>query len=373
VTERDNLYDCIRALAAVIVIAVHCGLMRGGAIGVNIFFVLSGFFITNMLMTMRVVSATNIAKFIFQRFMRVWPLMAIQVFVALSMLALFKPERVAGHVSMMPGMLTFTLIPAIPGISSDILWSLPPEFWFYILYAVTFYFTGRRAVPWIAATGIVVSWVTKYFFGHAHQGIFGSSLPMGMDPILYTFLYMDHFMFGVLCAWLIDQNNATIKHLYSNRILSLWLPLAGIVGLAMIPVKSYGLQWYIQSGAAAFLTAALILHQWANPIVGGLEPMATLGRISYSTYLFHAVVLDLPIWRDVPRLLMFLAVCAITVAISLFTYRWIERPFIRLSKRLAHFESSGPDRNVDVKPESDRSVVQLAGAPALASLYRAGD
>lgn len=78
-TSRDNFYDCIRALAAALVFLTHDGaILPGGSIGVSIFFCLSGFLITRILLRLPELSIVNIAKFIFRRFMRVWPLMMFQ-------------------------------------------------------------------------------------------------------------------------------------------------------------------------------------------------------------------------------------------------------------------------------------------------------
>jgi len=63
-SRRDNYYDYIRALAALLVLFAHKGQMPGGSIGVSIFFCLSGFLITQILIGLPSLTISNVAKFI---------------------------------------------------------------------------------------------------------------------------------------------------------------------------------------------------------------------------------------------------------------------------------------------------------------------
>jgi hypothetical protein len=90
---RDNFLDCIRALSVTMVFAVHYHLlMPGGTIGVSAFFCLSGYLIARILLCLPEFSISNICKFIFRRFMRVWPLTALQVAVVWVLMTLTHPE-----------------------------------------------------------------------------------------------------------------------------------------------------------------------------------------------------------------------------------------------------------------------------------------
>jgi peptidoglycan/LPS O-acetylase OafA/YrhL len=90
-SRRDNYYDYIRALAALLVLFAHKGQMPGGSIGVSIFFCLSGFLITQILIGLPSLTISNVAKFIFRRWMRIYPLYVFTI--GVTYLLMQAPNR----------------------------------------------------------------------------------------------------------------------------------------------------------------------------------------------------------------------------------------------------------------------------------------
>jgi hypothetical protein len=111
---------------------------------------------------------------------------------------------------------------------------------------------------------------------------------------------MDQLMVGVLCASAVHGNARLVTVFFRSRALWLWLPFAAIMMLSTLRFRGYDLPWHLASSATAYLTAAMILHQSARPLTGDYEPLATLGRISYSIYLVHAVIFDFVSWHLFP-------------------------------------------------------------------------
>ena len=74
--ERIEYLDWLRALAAGLVVIGHArgSLMPGGAIGVSVFFVLSGYLITSIHLRDGMMSVPNIGRFIVRRLARIYPL-----------------------------------------------------------------------------------------------------------------------------------------------------------------------------------------------------------------------------------------------------------------------------------------------------------
>jgi peptidoglycan/LPS O-acetylase OafA/YrhL len=215
------------------------------------------------------------------------------------------------------------------------LWTLQAEFWFYVFYPLVLMTAGVRWTLWVALAGICLSWYFKFAFGHA--------TPM-LGPLGFSVTYLDQLMYGAICAWLIENGGekakAMFKPMFRIRAIALWVPLAGLLTLSTLSFKGYDWTWYAETSAAALLTAAMILHQWARPLTGDYEPIATIGRISYSAYLLHPAVLGYFFPRAFPFALEFFLRCGALIGFSLLTYRYIELPFISLSKRLARIDNS---------------------------------
>src|SRR5258708_30871417 len=131
---RDSYYDYIRALAALLVLFGHKGKMPGGYIGVSIFFCLSGFLITRILIGLPELSLANLGKFIFRRWMRIFPLYLAAIIATYFLMREFRPDSLETFRALIPGMLTFTSYPSNVGFSAAVFWTLHAEFWFYIIF-----------------------------------------------------------------------------------------------------------------------------------------------------------------------------------------------------------------------------------------------
>jgi peptidoglycan/LPS O-acetylase OafA/YrhL len=130
-----------------------------------------------------------------------------------------------------------------------------------------------------------------------------------------------------------------------------------LIVLAMIAVPYPGdrnLAWHLQSLCAAMGTVTVILATSASAPIYQLRPIAFLGRISFSIYLVHAIVLDAihlgtkdPRWIVYPSLLLI-------VMISWATFNYIEQPATRFINSRFKFRTSDsgsggalPDRSAD--------------------------
>jgi peptidoglycan/LPS O-acetylase OafA/YrhL len=127
--KRDNFLDCLRAIAAFLVLACHSGMLLGGGIGVSIFFCLSGFLIATFLLEIEDPSPANVGRFIFRGFMRIWPMMSVQIVATVALIALKATEYLSDYLQSVPGLLTFTSPANLSHIlSRSVLWTLQAEF-----------------------------------------------------------------------------------------------------------------------------------------------------------------------------------------------------------------------------------------------------
>src|SRR4030088_2853404 len=165
---RDNYYDYIRALAALLVLFVHEGKLPGGSIGVSIFFCLSGFLITRILIGLPELSFLNLAKFIFRRWMRIFPLYLAAILATYFLMRQFRPDSLPTFTNYLPDLLTFTCYPANAGYSAAVFWTLHAEVWFYVAGIVLDYHPAQEMpdkldTPSFVLMVIVVSYLTERF------------------------------------------------------------------------------------------------------------------------------------------------------------------------------------------------------------------
>jgi|EndMetStandDraft_6_1072998.scaffolds.fasta_scaffold13541_1 peptidoglycan/LPS O-acetylase OafA/YrhL len=323
--QRDAYYDYIRAFAALLVLLCHKGKMPGGSIGVSIFFCLSGFLITRILIRMHSISAPDIAGFIFRRFMRIFPLYVTTLGVAVILAWGFRPDVLPRLIDGLPGLLTFTHLPVDTGYATAVAWSLHAEFWFYLVFPVVFALTYKRGLlPLVIAISIGVS-----IWAKNNDGGTPESWPIRGDQWL-TILYLDQLMYGAICAVLIEKKSSIVG-LFSSR---LWFWGALIANLAIAKIAPLS-HWHLEMSIAALICAIAILHHGASKTELQYNFIAWIGRISFSLYLVHAVVLDYLPYEKLPDVLDTPSFLAITFALSFVTERFVERPGIRIA-RLKH-------------------------------------
>jgi peptidoglycan/LPS O-acetylase OafA/YrhL len=322
-----------------------------GPFGVPVFFLLSAFLITELLLRERErTGRVHIKAFYMRRILRIWPLYFLMFF-GLALLNRF----IAGVGTEDPlAWLAFTLFAGnwyilhhgwIAG-SVDPLWSISVEEQFYIVVPVIAAFAGRRALAIVSYLLLALAYVTVLLYAlHPTSGDNGEWTN--------SFVQFQFFCAGTLIALLLR-----------GRLVRLSLPLRGIGFLLGLGCWFTALlRFKVQSwephptpvgavlGWLLVLAGAVILFLSAHGIPSRFIPrwLAYLGRISYGLYLFHSLIFFLTFEKAVPYLrhlcpglvlpppirdhVWTLIVLALTIAISSLSFHYFERPFLRLKKR----------------------------------------
>lgn len=325
--KRVEYLDWLRALAAGLVLVGHSAnqIAPGGAVGVSVFFVLSGFLITSILLRDGMLTWENVAKFIARRVARIYPMYVVQIVLIVVSVAILRPDRFEAVIQQLPGLLTFTRGAAgWFGYGLGVLWTLAVEFWFYVtfpflLWAATF----TRHVIACIWVGISVSIAAKIY------GFGGETLQ-----------YYDHFLIGGLCAAAIKYD-AVPAFSYWPKLFAVGIAVILLITATPYPGARDSL-WFCQSLGTAVGTAFAILAGHAQPPERSLPWLAFLGRISYSVYLMHAVILDgwVAANLDLSRLLwLFIAMVIATASV---TFCLIERPIERRVHLALRYNCSRP-------------------------------
>jgi peptidoglycan/LPS O-acetylase OafA/YrhL len=342
--------DGLRAVAVVAVLLYHAGLswIPGGFLGVEVFFVISGYLITSLLLAEHRRDGTvRLTAFWLRRARRLLPaLFALLAVVTLCSL-LFLPTEVARLRGDVIGALTYTanwhLVLSDQSYFETVgrpsplqhLWSLAVEEQFYVVWPVLFSlgiaYWGRARLLRAVAVGAVASSAVMWLL--FSPGSDPSRAYYGSDTRASGLLV------GAVLAFLWTPWRLRDR---AGRFAPLVIDVVGIAALALV-VRAFLRTGEFDTGlyrggflGLGVLTAVLIgatVHPAGH--VGrllGVRPLRWVGLRSYSIYLWHWPVyvvtrpdVDVPL-RGVPLLALRLALTAVLASVS---YRWVETPVRR--------------------------------------------
>lgn len=345
--------DGLRGVAILLVLAFHFRLLPGGSLGVDIFFVLSGFLITNLLVDeWQRRGAISLKLFYFRRALRLLPAFAALLVLFVIGTLLFQreetwPER--WHELAVAG-LYIANWPTLHGASMSMLghtWSLSLEEQFYLLWPALLYGLfrlglSRNRIMQIVIGGIFASAMLRLVLHNQHRLLGPASR---VDIIrMYTGLdtRADSLLMGCLAALLVTAGliPTARRFVQGLKIAS----VLSVIGLGFcISRRDLGSSQYYDGlfTLVALMTSVVIVRLLTAP-TGWLAwllqsaPLVGAGRISYGLYLFHIPVIAWLAAEDLgPRNLVNVGLLTgVTFAVSLASYYAIECPFLRLKDRM---------------------------------------
>ena len=290
---------------------------RSGALGVDLFFTLSAYLITEILLReQRRTGSIKIRSFYVRRVLRIWPLYFIAVMVLAPLMTLVDgADRLpAGYLA------SFMVLSGnwacafwgYPASSFSLLWSVSIEEQFYLAWP--WLVRGSRRLGVVAGGMIGIAWaarVTLAIAGTQHPGVWCNTLAR-LDPIAG----------GALVAWLLRGATPTLGVRPRAVVL-------GAGGLLLVAAGAPG----EHAGWGAVWTYPLAALACVAILYGTLginlrSPVFEfLGKISFGLYVFHAAALRLVEFPPAALLL--------TIAMAALSYRFVETPFLRWKERLS--------------------------------------
>lgn len=359
--------DGLRAISVIIVLMAHFGLghIIPGGFGVTVFFFISGFLITRLLIAeTETQGKIKLKQFYIRRIIRLYPALLFMVLVSSALFGSFGLGGPTWHeliAALGYGMNVLLTLQAQgfgeTYMSWNPLWSLAVEEHFYLFFPVLLVAFGRK---WnraaLAVTGLVVlaplwrAWI-----------VFSTS----MDANVYTYVMTDARMDSILWGCLASLVLHAYPRLIHRKFFIGWLPTM-IAGLALIltlivrdPEFRNIARYSVQGAALLVLICNLYFYSALRFAIQWLEwgPLAWLGRMSYPLYLWHYVMLDF--WTK--TLSMEAAIIPMAIVSSFFaacvSVYLIERPTNSLRKRYgAHIHATQT-----AKPEKTKEVKQPTG------------
>jgi peptidoglycan/LPS O-acetylase OafA/YrhL len=364
--KRVPELDSLRALAAVVVLFFHLDPPRyfPGWTGVDLFFVLSGYLITSIIL--RDADSPGFYRtFYARRTLRIWPIYYLTL---LSLVAinpfLAEPDRLLD----LPYALTYTQNlpyywgkeppPTHPAF--DHAWTLAIEEQFYLVWPALVIWAGRKRLVPLCLLVIFLSLASRA----------GDNWIIPKYPERLLISRSDGFALGGLLAWAFAEGGWVAR----RRDLVAWA-CGSVVGLASIyviwgcrtysPLSFIGLPTPMDPAGTIFAFASLytgiiglvVLNagsRWLAPL--RFRPLAYLGQISYGLYLYHYVVY----WvidgcHQRPRSLAIgqpwttqAIKLAATLAVAVASWHLVERPILRWKDRFRYQE--GPIEGANPQP-----------------------
>jgi len=310
--------------------------LRQGEFGVHIFFVLSGFLITTLLLRERERFGTiSLRDFYIRRALRIWPLYYAVVLLYIFVVWKFEPDpgRARNFFHYVPSFLTFTytwfLSAKWPGGIFNLASTLATEEQFYAFWPLIVK-SLRGIWPPIVMCGLICLPVGAYFGWFArwipwdsflNRVLINISVQIGLGAILACALHSEK----VFCA---------LYPILGRR----WVAPAAfcLVALCLAPVRpNLWIAWVV---TVILIGASVVREDHGLAPILKFRPLAYIGVISYGMYLLNSLSIHLVqagLYRvgiQNPAAIFPLGL-ALTVGVASITFRYYEKPFLALKNK----------------------------------------
>jgi len=357
--------DGLRAIALLFVLGTHTGNLEFGWIGVQLFFVLSGFLITGILIRMKETQAPKayFTKFYGRRFLRIFPLYYFYLFL------LFGIKFITPYLDLKPLINEFgdkfwmQVWPSIFYVYNFFhasasyeqsrffthLWSLSVEEQFYITWPLILFLTPKDKLKKLFISAIIIAPFIRgilYFIFAKHLFPFTIDVPEVANYVL-PFAHIDAFAFG---AYISQFKIPRPRLQFIVAIIS--VPVIGYLSQYLatgrIGLNTLGQEFLLSSGYKSIWGYSLLNYLFAVTIYSvaktGLftrilnsAPLRYLGKISYGLYVYHTAViwfiLKFNILFEVGTLGIYLFALAITTIIASLSFYLFEKPISDLKDK----------------------------------------
>jgi peptidoglycan/LPS O-acetylase OafA/YrhL len=351
-TRRDRVLplDGLRTVAIAFVVLYHLHVpgFGSGFVGVNVFFVLSGYLITTLLLGEHArTGRIRLGRFWVRRVLRLYPTLLAVVVVGAALWWLIGDYQgstmsalgAAAVALTYTGNIARSFFGESQGVFSP-MWSLSMEEQFYIVWPPLLMLlialvATRRVMVAVLGVLVVASVVASGLLFEAPGG--------SATPAIYFSPVLNVAPLLLGCALALVMGSEAGRAAFQGRFgaVATWVGLAGVVGsLALIgsgwqqTVTTFTVMLPGVAVASALLIGGLVSRASLPARVLSLGPVAWFGRaLSYPIYLWHVVFIAL-ITPVVPGALGVLAVLAASVVTAWLSHRFVEGPALRLKDRL---------------------------------------
>ena len=345
--------DGLRGIAVICVLLVHAsyGVISGGFLGVDLFFMLSGYLITAILQKEYGLSGTiSYLNFYMKRILRLLPPLALCILMYIAY-KLFVPNVGVENPLLIIYSSLFYFVNVIheshlgPMVH---LWSLSVEEHFYLFWPVLvagllFKFSKNKQMAFVLFLVLLTSFFRIWIY-HTNSvdpirsGIFS------IDSYRFTFCRIDAILLGALAAISLSGKTYSFKAKINPNLglLLLLMPLALLVLVldAKDPIWRYG--GFMLTNALALLLVVFAIFNPNNRLLAN-RILLWFGQRSYGIYVYHYLIFEaLEPMRVAGNTTNLIIVTFLRLFISLVfaeaSYRLMEKPILKLKKKFQNAE-----------------------------------
>lgn len=334
----------------------HYPVLKMGAFGVDVFFGISGFLITTLLLRERSKNGRiSLRDFYLRRSLRIWPLyyatLGIYVLLVIFLQRGTGRDRVFFH--FFPGYLTFTYTWfagwAASGAVFNFAWSLSVEEQFYVVWALVLRIL-RGLLPTLVMILMILLRLSVHF-NVLQNFILKDSLPWRIAAGISVPICLGAILAQILHS---EKGFRILRPILGSKWAApLWLLL---LLASLVPRQPFWqmIQWFL---VAAVVGSCVIREDNALAPFLRFRPLAYIGLVSYGMYLLNTLVLDAvnPVMNRIGLrhpLLKFPVFVAVTVLVAGISYRFFETPFLRLKERFSKVRDVPPVSKVALAANS---------------------
>ncbi|MDO8677380.1 MAG: acyltransferase family protein [Acidobacteriota bacterium] len=344
-TYRSDI-DGLRAVAVLAVIGFHAfpEWVRGGFVGVDVFFVISGYLISGIIFEGLRTGRFTFTGFYARRIKRIFPALVLVLAVCYAcgwFLLLGDPFMQLGkHIAAAAGFVSNFAFWNESGYFDNAaetkpllhLWSLGVEEQFYLIWPLAAYVVWWLRLNLLLLTGLAVA--TSMFFNL--EGIRRDLVGTFYSPVTRFWELMSGSVLACVAA---DPSSVSRRlHAFHDRLRAdaVWRDRTAMAGLVVVLGTVVALDrsrhfpglWALLPVSGAWLLLAAGPDAWVNRKILGHRVMVWIGLISYPLYLWHWPLLSFAriLNAEAPSLGLRIAAVGASVVLAWLTYKVIERP-----------------------------------------------
>lgn len=312
------------------------------AYGVSIFFALSGFLITFLLLKETEIKPVNIKNFYIRRALRIWPLYYtyfILCIITLSIFGISYNNGAVGFYIFLAANIPFILDTAIPFLAHY--WSLGVEEQFYAFWPWVVKKIEHKLLKTIVVITVIL--MALRLITRLIEIKYSISLP----STIITVTRFQCMLIGAIGAILFYQKNKMFLSFATHKATQFvsW----GVI--VLLAINKFYVPSFINNEVVSFVTVLLITAQVTkqNRLINLENAFCDfIGKISYGIYVIHPLIIFYlskiigklsanSFWN---YLLIYTTVLIVTIIVSYISYEYFEKKFLKLKERFTAVKSS---------------------------------